>query len=184
MAVREEDYQGARGVIVVQEHIALAVPARVAWEVLSDLETLIRADPLHRRVMFLGERRRGPGTKALVWHGLPVGPTFPRLLSVVNWEEGVCVRWTDVDVSHKMRKYIFPHSEEFVITPVGEQCCVLTDTVRGSIKLSLPIARRYAEWVARALVVRQVVRLEDRALRRLVRAKHVAVVAAGDGYTA
>lgn len=159
--------------IVVQQQLHLAASATVVWDVLSDLETLIRADPLHRSVAFVGQQRRGIGTTALVWHGLPVGPTFPRRLHVTGWEEGRCIRWTDVNVHEWLRRFVFPHSEEYVITPVGKQSCVLTDTVRGSIKLGSPLVRQCIERSARLLVVQQVVRLEDRALRRLVVARQM-----------
>lgn len=132
---------------------------------MADLERLVTADVLHQSVRFLTERRGGVGTEMLVPHGLRFGPRMPRRLRVTHWEPGRRIRWTDVDAARWRRKYVFPHSEEFLLTPLDDQTTLLTDTITGGLNLRVPLLGYVAERLLETLVVRRVVSHQGRYLR-------------------
>ena len=153
--------------IRVQERIVLDVPVRDAWRWMADLERLVTVDVLHQAVRFTTERREGVGTEMLVPHGLRYGPRMSRRLRVTHWAPGRRIRWTDVDAAVRpwRRRHIFPHAEEFVLTPLDERTTLLTDTVTGGLNLRVPLLGRAAEKLLESLVVRRVVALQGRYLR-------------------
>lgn len=157
--------------IRVRQRTALAVPIEEAWAWMADLERLVTADLLHRSVTFLTERRDGVGTEMVVPHGLRIGPRMRRRLRVTHWEPGRRIRWTDVDAAGASwrRKHVFPHAEEFVLTPLDARTTLLTDTVTGSLNLSVPLLGRAADTMLEALVVRRVVVHQGRYLRAHIR---------------
>jgi hypothetical protein len=120
-------------VIHVVQKVELDLPTSEAWEQLSNLEWLMRANVFHQRIRFVGGLTHGVGAKAFVGHGLPIGPLIPRIVRVTHWDEGRRIRWTDVDP--KYPKYLFPHSEEFRLEPLSANACLLTDELRGTINL-------------------------------------------------
>lgn len=157
--------------IRVQRRTTLAVPIEAAWAWVADLERLVTTGMLHQSVRFTTERRRGVGTEMLVPHGLRFGPRMRRRLRVTQWEPGRRIRWTDVDAAGVSwrRKHVFPHAEEFVLTPLDERTTLLTDTVTGSLNLRVPVVGRAAEKLLEALVVRHVVAHQGRYLRAHIR---------------
>ncbi len=155
--------------IRVQQRTTLAVPIADAWAWMADLERLVTADVLHQSVRFTTERRRGVGTEMLVPHGLRFGPRMRRRLRITHWEPGRRIRWTDVDAVHWRRTYVFPHAEEFVLTPLDERTTLLTDTVTGGLNLRVPVVGRAAEKLLESLVVRRVVAHQGRYLRAHIR---------------
>ena len=155
--------------IRVQRRTMLAVPIEDAWAWIADLERLVTADVLHQSARFTTERRSGVGTEMLVPHGLRFGPRMPRRLRITHWEPGRRIRWTDVDAVHWRRTYVFPHAEEFVLSPLDERTTLLTDTVTGGLNLRVPLVGRGAEKLLEALVVRRVVAHQGHYLRTHIR---------------
>jgi hypothetical protein len=156
-------------VIRVVERTVLPVPAARVWWWMADLERLVTADVLHQSVSFVGPRRAGAGTVMVVPHGLRLGPRMRRRIRVTQWEPGRRIRWTDVEVSPTLRRYVFPHAEEFVLTPLGDSATLLTDTVTGSLNLRIPLVGALAERLLERLVVRRVVHHQARTLRQRIR---------------
>lgn len=165
--------------IRVQQRIVLAVPLDDAWAWMADLERLVTADVLHRSVRFLTQRHSGVGTEMLVPHGLRFGPRMARRLRVTHWEPGRRIRWTDVDAIHWRRKHVFPHAEEFVLTPLDERTTLLTDTVTGSLNVRVPLLGRAAENLLETLVVRRVVAHQGQYLRAHIRSDTSGAVKCG-----
>lgn len=151
--------------IRVQQRLQLAMPIADAWAWMADLEPLVTADVLHQSVHFLTEQHSGVGTEMLVPHGLRFGPRLPRRLRITHWEPERRIRWTDVDAVLWRRKYVFPHAEEFLLTPLDEHTTLLTDTVTGGLNLRIPLLGELAERLLEALVVRRVVAHQGRYLR-------------------
>ena len=151
--------------IRVQQRIQLAAPIADAWDWMADLERLVTADVLHQSVRFLTEQHSGVGTEMLVPHGLRFGPHLPRRLRITHWEPERRIRWTDVDAVPWRRKHVFPHAEEFLLTPLDQRTTLLTDTVTGGLNLRIPLVSEIAERLLEALVVRRVVAHQARYLR-------------------
>lgn len=150
--------------IHVVETTELNVPLDVAWEWLSDLERLTTVGVFHRAARFDGARRSGVGARLIVDHGLAVGPALPRLVRITHWEARRRIRWTEV--GEPLRKYAFPHSQEFRLAPLTASATLLTDEVRGTF--NLPVVRGPTDRLLETLLTRPAVRLECRALRRAI----------------
>ncbi len=140
------------------------MPSDVAWEWIADLERLTTIGVFHRAARFEGERRRGVGARLIVEHGFAVGPALPRLVRVTHWDDGHRIRWTEV--GEPLRKHAFPHSQEFRLEPLGADATLLTDEVRGTF--NLPLARVPTDRLLETVLTRPAVRLECRALQRLI----------------
>ena len=151
--------------IYVVEKVRLDVPVAVAWEWLADLEWLATVGVFHHRARFVGERRQGVGTRLILEHRLIAGPVFPRLLRVTHWDEQRRVRWTEIDPH--LTRYLFPHSQQFLLEPLGAAATLLTDEVRGTF--NLPLLRDPTDKLAEWLTVRRAVRLECAHFRRRAR---------------
>jgi len=150
--------------IHVVETIRLNVPVDVAWEWLVDLERLTTIGVFHRVARFDRERRPGVGTRLIVDHGFAVGPALPRLVRITHWEERRRIRWTEV--GDPLRRYAFPHSQEFRLEPLPTGATLLTDEVRGTF--NLPLVRGPTDRLLEVLLTRPAVRLECLALKRTI----------------
>lgn len=151
--------------IHVVEKTQLDVPISVAWAWLSDLERLTTVGIFHRKARFEGEQRRGVGTRLVVDHGFGVGPVLPRRVRVTHWEEPHRIRWTEV--GEPLRKYAFPHSQEFRLEPLSENLTLLTDEVRGTF--NLPLVRALTDRTLEVLLTRRAVRRECADLKEMIR---------------
>ncbi|HEX5416434.1 MAG TPA: SRPBCC family protein [Chloroflexota bacterium] len=153
--------------IHVVHQIRLEVPIAVAAERLADLEWLSTLNAFHRRTRVEGERRSGVGTRLVVDHGFPIGPTVPRVVRITHWEDGRRIRWTDVDPIFP--GYLFPHSEQFCLTPLGEHVTLLTDELKGTLSPRVPGVGLLDAVFAR-LIVRRAIALQCARLRREISA--------------
>lgn len=149
--------------IHVVYQVRLEAPIAVAAERLADLEWLSTLNLFHRRTRLVGERRRGVGAQLVVDHGFPIGPTMARVVRVTHWDEGQRVRWTDVDPTFP--GYLFPHSEQFRLTPLGEHATLLTDELKGTVSPRVPGVARLDALFER-LIVRRAIALQCAKLRR------------------
>ena len=149
--------------IHVVQQVRLEVPISVAWERLSDLAWLATVNPLHRRATFLDDRHRGVGARLSVDHGLPIGPRVPRIVRITHWEEGRRIRWTDVDPTWPI--YLFPHAEQFTLTPLDARATLLTDELKGTLSPRLPFGAAL-DRLAEHLVVARTMRLQCARMRR------------------
>ena len=152
--------------IHVVQQVRLEVPIAVAWEWLSDLAWLATVNPLHRRAAFADERCRGVGARLIVDHGLPIGPRMPRIVRVTHWEEGRRIRWTDVDPTWPT--YLFPHSEQFTLTPLGSEATLLTDALKGTLSPHLPFGNTF-DRLAVPIIVARTIRIQCARLQRQCR---------------
>jgi len=148
--------------IYVREHVQLSVPVATAWDWLSNLEWLVTVNVFHQAARFAGEQRLGVGTRLVVDHGFSRGPFVPRLLRVTHWDEGRRIRWTEVDPS--ARKYLFPHAQQFSLSPIGENLTLLTDELRGT--LNLPVLGGLVDKLLERAIVQWAVRRECACIRR------------------
>lgn len=135
----------------------------MAAERLADLEWLSTLNLFHRRTRVVGERRHGVGAHLIVDHGFPVGPTMARVVRVTHWDQDQRVRWTDVDPTFP--GYLFPHSEQFRLTPLGEHATLLTDELKGTLSPRIPGAV-LLDTVFDRLIVRRAIALQCARLRR------------------
>lgn|GEM_PF-6830043 len=147
--------------IHVIHQVRLPVPVDVAWERLADLAWLSTLNAFHRQTWLVDEWKTGAGTRLVVDHGFPVGPVVPRNVRITHWEEGRRIRWTDVDPLFPT--YLFPHSEQFLLTPLGKQVTLLTDELTGTLNPRLPsvrfLDRAFARLIVRRTIVLQCTRL-------------------------
>lgn len=152
--------------IHVVYQVRLDVPIAVAAERLADLAWLSTLNAFHRRTRVVDEGKSGVGARLVVDHGFPVGPTVPRAVRITHREEGR-IRWTDVDPI--LPGYLFPHSEQFLLTPLGEHATLLTDELKGTLGPRVPGAARLDALFER-LIVRRAIALQCARLRREIRA--------------
>jgi hypothetical protein len=122
--------------IHVIERVRLEASIDLAWRRLTDVEWLLSANVFHQRVCFQTYERRGAGTRAIVDHGLPLGPRVPRLVRISHWDEGVRIRWTDVDPKYPIHR--FPHAEEIRLTSLDDGATLLSDELTGTLNLQPP----------------------------------------------
>ncbi|MGH2459073.1 MAG: SRPBCC family protein [Chloroflexota bacterium] len=156
---------GANATIHVVETVTLGVPLAVAWAWLADLERLTTIGVFHRAARFDGARRFGVGARLIVDHGFALGPALPRLVRITHWDEGRRIRWTEV--GEPLRKYAFPHSQEFRLAPLSASATLLTDEVRGTF--NLPLVRRPADRLLEIVLTRRVLKHECATLQRQIR---------------
>jgi hypothetical protein len=123
--------------IHVVERVRLEAPIELAWRRLAEVEWLLKANVFHQRVSFLTYEHRGAGTTAIVDHGLPLGPRMPRLIRISHWDEGVRIRWTDVDPRYPIHR--FPHAEEIRLASLDDGATLLSDELIGTLNLRPPL---------------------------------------------
>jgi hypothetical protein len=145
----------------------LDVPIDIAWNWLADLDRLTVANLLHRRAHYITKRHDGPGATLIVDHSIGIGPLVPRRVRISHWDAGKRIRWTDVD--QKRPTYLFPHSEEFRLERLSDGATLLTDEVKGSLNLPIPLVGQLVDLLFERIFVAPVVRQQVWYLRRQIR---------------
>lgn len=120
--------------IAVTHAVEIAAPLDAVWRQLADLEWLATVNDFHVAARFQTKQHSGVGVRLIADHGfrwLPV--TYPRLICITHWEPGVRLGWVEFD--EHFPKWLFPHSNQYRLTPTDGPMTRLTYTLHGSMQL-------------------------------------------------